>query len=80
MKTNKNLKIIKKGIEPLKSDGEAVKGAKTHKDKSSKRRLSIYDDFADDNSDELDLRYQDDEDEELEDDEVEEYEEDDDED
>jgi len=80
MKTNKNLKITKKGIEPLKSDGEAIKGAKTHKDKSSKRRLSIYDDFADDNSEELDLRYQEDEDEDYEDEIYEEYEEEEDED
>ena len=57
MKTNKNLKITKKGIEPLKTDGDSIKNAKLHKDKSSKRRLSIYDDFADDNLDELDYKY-----------------------
>ncbi len=61
MKTNKNLKINKKGVDPLKSDGDAIKNAKLHKDKSSKRRLSIYDDFADDeNLDELDYKYSDD--------------------
>jgi len=57
MKTNKNLKITKKGIEPLKTDGDSIKNAKLHKDKSSKRRLSIYDDFADENLDELDYKY-----------------------
>ena len=59
MKTNKNLKITKKGTEPLKTDGDSIKNAKLHKDKSSKRRLSIYDDFADENSDELDYKYSD---------------------
>lgn len=57
MKTNKNLKITKKGIEPLKTDGESIKNTKLNKDKSSKRRLSIYDDFADENLDELDYKY-----------------------
>jgi hypothetical protein len=57
MKTNKNLKITKKGIEPLKTDGDSIKNAKLHKDKSTKRRLSIYDDFADENLDELDYKY-----------------------
>lgn len=61
MKTNKNLKITKKGPDALKSDGDAIKGAKLHKDKSSKRRLSIYDDFADENDDEMDLNYSDEE-------------------
>jgi hypothetical protein len=60
MKTNKNLKITKRGIEPLKSDGDTVKNAKLHKDKSSKRRLSIYDDFADEQLDELDSKFSDD--------------------
>ncbi len=60
MKTNKNLKITKKGIEPLKTDGDSIKNAKLHKEKSSKRRLSIYDDFADENLDELDYKYSDD--------------------
>lgn len=60
MKTNKNLKITKKGIEPLKADGDSIKNAKLLKDKSSKRRLSIYDDFADENLDELDYKYSDD--------------------
>ena len=57
MKTNKNLKITKKGIDPLKADGDAIKSTKLHKDKSSKRRLSIYDDFADENLNELDYNY-----------------------
>lgn len=60
MKTNKNLKITKKGIEPLKTDGDAIKSAKLHKDRSAKRRLSIYDDFADENLNELDFNYRDD--------------------
>lgn len=60
MKTNKNLKITKKGIEPLKADGDSIKNAKLLKDKSTKRRLSIYDDFADENFDELDYKYSDD--------------------
>ncbi len=59
MKTNKNLKITKKGIEPLKTDGDSIKNTKLHKDKSSKRRLSIYDDFADENLDELDYKFSD---------------------
>jgi hypothetical protein len=59
MKTNKNLKITKKGIEPLKTDGDSIKNAKLHKDRSSKRRLSIYDDFADENLDELDYKFSD---------------------
>jgi hypothetical protein len=57
MKTNKNLKITKKGIEPLKADGDSIRNAKLLKDKSSKRKLSIYDDFADENLDELDYKY-----------------------
>jgi hypothetical protein len=57
MKTNKNLKITKKGIEPLKADGDSIKSARLQKDKSSKRRLSIYDDFADENLDEFDYKY-----------------------
>ncbi|MBL7973052.1 MAG: hypothetical protein JNL03_16155 [Prolixibacteraceae bacterium] len=60
MKTNKNLKITKKGIEPLKADGDSIKSTKLQKDKSSKRRLSIYDDFADESFDELDYKYSDD--------------------
>jgi hypothetical protein len=59
MKTNKNLKITKKGIDPLKADGDAIRSAKLHKDKSSKRRLSIYDDFADENLNDLDYNYSD---------------------
>lgn len=57
MKTNRNLKISKKGIEPLKADGDSIKNAKLLKDKSSKRKLSIYDDFVDENLDELDYKY-----------------------
>jgi len=60
MKTNKNLKITKKGVDPLKADGDAIKNTKLHKDKSSKRRLSIYDDFADENLDELNFKSRDD--------------------
>jgi len=60
MKTNKNLKITKKGIDPLKADGDAIKNTKLHKDKNSKRRLSIYDDFADENLDELNFNTRDD--------------------
>ena len=60
MKTNMNLKITKKGVDPLKADGDAIKNTKLHKDKSSKRKLSIYDDFADDNLDELDYNFRDD--------------------
>ena len=60
MKTNKNLKITKRGIEPLKADGDSIKNAKLLKDKSTKRRLSIYDDFADESLDELDYKYSDD--------------------
>ena len=55
MKTNKNLKITKKGGIPLKADGDSIKGPKLVKDKSSKRRLSIYDDFADENPEELEF-------------------------
>lgn len=53
MKTNKNLKITKKGSDPLAPDADSIKNAKISKDKSSKRRLSIYDDFSDENLDEL---------------------------
>jgi len=60
MKTNKNLKITKKGSLPLKADGDSIKGPKLQKDKSSKRRLSIYDDFADENPDNLDFKFEDD--------------------
>ena len=40
--------------------GDAIRSAKLHKDKSAKRRLSIYDDFADENLNELDFNYRDD--------------------
>ncbi len=59
MKTNKNLKIVKKGVEPLKPEGDSIKSPKLHKDKTSKRRLSIYDDFADENLNDLDFNYKD---------------------
>lgn len=62
MKTNKNLKISKKGSDPLKADDDALKSSKTHKDRSSKRRLSIYDDFNDEEDlDDLDFNYQEEE-------------------
>jgi hypothetical protein len=60
MKTNKNLKITKKGVDPLKSDGDSLKSAKIHKDKSSKRRMSIYDDYTDESLDETNYKYSDD--------------------
>lgn len=60
MKTNKNLKITKKGIDPFKNDVESVKNVKSHKDKTSKRRLSIYDDFADENLDDFEYNLSDD--------------------
>jgi hypothetical protein len=60
MKTNKNLKITKKGGVPLKADGDTIKAPKLQKDKSSKRRLSIYDDFSDENLDNLELNFDDD--------------------
>lgn len=60
MKANKNLKITKKGVNPLKADEDSVKNPKLHKDKSSKKRLSIYDDFADENLNDFDFNYRDD--------------------
>ena len=60
MKANKNLKITKKGNEPFSADGDSIKNLKTHKDKGSKRRLSIYDDFSDENLNEFNLNYADD--------------------
>lgn len=59
MKTNKNLKITKKGIDPLRTDGDSVKNTKLHKDKSTKRKLSIYDDFYEENSDNTDFNLSD---------------------
>ena len=59
MKTN--LKITKKIVNPLKADGDTIKGPKLQKDKSSKRRLSIYDDFSDENPDDFRNIYDDDE-------------------
>jgi hypothetical protein len=58
MKTN--LKITKKSINPLKVDGDTVKGPKLQKDKSSKRKLSIYDDFNDEELDDYRNIYDDD--------------------
>ncbi len=60
MKTNKNLKITKKGIDPLRSDGESVKNTKIPKDKSAKRKLSIYDDFYDENPENIDYNFRND--------------------
>ena len=60
MKTNKNLKITKKGAMPLKADGDVIKAPKLQKDKSSKRRLSIYDDFSDENLDNLKMDFDED--------------------
>lgn len=59
MKTN--LKITKKTVTPLKADGDTIKGPKLQKDKSTKRKLSIYDDFADENPDDFQNFYEDDE-------------------
>lgn len=61
MKTNKNLKILKKGSDPLRAEDDKTKGPKIHKDKSSKKRLSIYDDFSDEDLDEYNFKYQDEE-------------------
>lgn len=58
MKTN--LKITKKSINPLKTDGDTIKAPKLQKDKSSKRRLSIYDDFSDENPDSFETNFDDD--------------------
>ncbi len=52
--------MTKKGITPLKTDGDSVKGPKLIKDKSSKRRLSIYDDFSDENLNDPDFNYSED--------------------
>jgi hypothetical protein len=51
MKTNKNLKVTKKGSDLSKNDADGPKIKHLGKDKSSKRRLSIYDDFADEDDD-----------------------------
>jgi hypothetical protein len=59
MKTNKNLKLTKKGVSPLNADSDSVKNVKIHKDKASKRRLSIYDDFSDESFNDLDLKFED---------------------
>jgi hypothetical protein len=60
MKTNKNLKITSRGLDPLRTDGDSIKNPKLHKDKSAKRRLSIYDDFADENPEIMDYNFKDD--------------------
>jgi len=59
MKTN--LKITKKNVNPLKADGDTIKAPKLLKDKSTKRRLSIYDDFADEDPDDFKNIYDDEE-------------------
>lgn len=59
MKTN--LKITKKTVTPLKADGDTIKGPKLQKDKSTKRKLSIYDDFSDENPDDFQNFYDNDE-------------------
>lgn len=59
MKTN--LKITKKSVSPLKADGDTIKGPKLLKDKSTKRKLSIYDDFADENPDDFKNFFEDEE-------------------
>jgi len=59
MKTN--LKITKKSVSPLKADGDTIKGPKLQKDKSTKRKLSIYDDFAEEIPDDFQNFYDDDE-------------------
>ena len=58
MKTN--LKITKKSIIPLKADGDTIKAPKLQKDRSTKRRLSIYDDFSDENPDSFENNFDDD--------------------
>jgi len=60
MKTNKNLKITKKGSAPVNQDGDSMKSVKIHKDKSSKRRLSIYDDYSGENLNDLDFKFEND--------------------
>ena len=59
MKTN--LKITKKSINPLKVDSDTIKGTKLPKDKSTKRKLSIYDDFNDEDLDDYRNIYDDEE-------------------
>lgn len=61
MKANKNLKFSRKGNEPLSADNDSSKSSKQARDKSSKRRLSIYDDFDDEESSEMNFKYQEDE-------------------
>lgn len=58
MKPNKNLKITKRGNDPLQADYDSAK-SKFLKDKSPKRRLSIYDDFDDENLNEINYNYDD---------------------
>jgi len=59
MKTN--LKITKAGGIPSKADGDTIKAPKLQKDRSTKRRLSIYDDFSDENPDNFENNFDDDE-------------------
>ena len=58
MKTN--LKITKAGGIPLKADGDTIKAPKLQKDRSTKRRLSIYDDFSDENTENFENNFDDD--------------------
>ena len=58
MKTN--LKITKKSINPLKAEVDTIKAPKLQKDRTSKRRLSIYDDFSDENPDNFENNFDDD--------------------
>ena len=57
MKTN--LKITKAGSIHLKADGDTIKAPKLLKDRSTKRRLSIYDDFSDENPDNFENNFDD---------------------
>jgi len=58
MKANKNLKFSRRGNDPLNADSDSTKNGKQPKDKSAKRRLSIYDDFNDEeNLDDVDYKY-----------------------
>lgn len=60
MKTNKNLKITKRGSLSLKTDEDVIKAHKIQKDKSSKKRLSIYDDYSEEIPGEFDFNSDDD--------------------
>ena len=54
------LKITKKSIIPMKADSDTIKAPKLLKDRSGKRRLSIYDDFSDENPDSFENNFDDD--------------------